>query len=82
MPQSERSEILKKMLKWLITHEHGVTTQALLSFTKWEITEGGATDNAIKKYIDDLEKQSLIEYNHPFWKMTNAGKLWLEKHII
>jgi predicted transcriptional regulator len=82
MPQSERSEILKKLLKWLIAQEKGATVQAILQYTKWEITEGGATDNAIKKYIDDLEKALLIEYMHPFWKITDAGKQWLEKHSI
>jgi predicted transcriptional regulator len=82
MPQSERSDILKKLLKWLVSKENGATVQALLAYTKWEITEGGATDNAIKKYIEDLEKAGLIEYTHPFWKITNAGKTWLEKHSI
>jgi hypothetical protein len=82
MPQSERSEILKKLLKWLTVQEKGATVQAILQYTKWEITEGGATDNAIKKYVADLEKALLIEYEHPFWKVTAAGKQWLEKHSI
>jgi hypothetical protein len=82
MPQSERSEILKKLLKWLSTQANGATVQAILQYTKWEITEGGATDNAIKKYIEDLDKAGLIDYVHPFWKITNAGKKWLERHSI
>ncbi|MCW4044843.1 MAG: hypothetical protein NWE94_04930 [Candidatus Bathyarchaeota archaeon] len=82
MPQSERSDILKKLLKWLSTKEDGATVQAILQQTKWEITEGGATDNTIKKYIEDLQRASLIEYKHPFWKVTNAGKQWLERHSI
>jgi hypothetical protein len=82
MPQSERSEILKKLLKWLATQQNGATVQAILQYTKWEITEGGATDNAIKKYIEDLDKAGLIEYVHPFWRITNAGKKWLERHSI
>ena len=82
MPQSERAEILKKILRWLATQEKGATIQAILQYTKWEICEGGATDNAIKKYVEDLDKASWIEYKHPFWKITEAGKMWLERHNI
>lgn len=82
MPQSERSEILKKLLKWLNIQEKGVTTPGILYHVKWEITEGGATDKSIKKYIEDLHKAGLIKYKHPFWKITLAGKRWLERHSI
>ena len=82
MPQSERAEIIKKLVKWLASHENGQTVQAILHYVKWEITEGGATDNAIKKYIDDLSRAVIIEYKHPFWKVTNYGKKWQEKHCI
>jgi hypothetical protein len=82
MPQSERAEILKRLLRWIGSLENGATIPAILQYTKWEITEGGATDNAIKKYVEDLEKARYIEYNHPFYKITNAGKLWLERHSI
>jgi hypothetical protein len=82
MPQSERSDILKKLLTWLSTQENGATMPGLLQYVKWEITEGGATDNAIKKYIEDLSKASLIEYVAPFWKITKAGVKWLERHSI
>jgi len=82
MPQSERSDILKKLLRWLSSQENGATVKAILQYTKWEITEGGATDNTIKKYIEDLERAGHIEYEHPFWTTTNAGKQWLERHSI
>jgi hypothetical protein len=82
MPQSERAEIIRKILSWLATHEHGATTQALYTYTQWEICEGGATTNTMKKYIEDLNKGLLIEYKPPFWKITNAGKMWLERHGI
>jgi hypothetical protein len=80
MPQSERSDILKKLLKWLTTQEKGATTQGIVAYTKWEITEGGATDNIIRKYIEDLSKALLIEYQKPFWIITNSGREWLERH--
>ena len=82
MPQIERANILKKILGWLILQEKGVATKGLRAYVKWEITEGGGTDNSIKKYIVDLDRGGLIEYKHPFWKITNAGKQWLERHSI
>lgn len=81
MPQSERSEILKKLLKWLNTQEKK-TLAAIVHHVKWEITEGGATNKSIKKYVEDLHKAGLIEYKHPFYKITNSGKEWLERHSI
>ena len=82
MPQSERAGVLKEMVKWIASQENGATVQAILQYTKWEITEGGATDNTIKKYIEDLDNARIIEYKHPFWKTTKYGKEWLERHII
>ena len=82
MPQSERSDIIKKLLKWLATLENGATVQAIVQYVKWEITEGGATDNVIKKYIDDLDRAKLIEDAHPFWKISKTGMTWLERHSI
>lgn len=60
----------------------GVTTAAIRKYTKWEITEGGATNPTIKKYIEDLHNGGIIEYKHPFWKLTKYGKLWLERHSL
>jgi len=80
MPQSERSSILKEMLKWLSQFDKGQTLAAIVSYTKCEITELGATDNTIKKYIRDLDHARLIEYKHPYWKITDFGRRWLERH--
>jgi predicted transcriptional regulator len=82
MPQSERSDTIKQLLKWLASQENGATVQGIVQYTKWEITEGGATDNAARKYIEDLHRAGLIEYKHPFWKITKAGTNWLERHSI
>ena len=82
MPQSERSIIIKRLMNWLTNQDKGTTVQGIVQYVKWEITEGGATDNSIKKYIADLDKAVLIEYDHPFWKVTKAGKMWLERHSI
>ncbi len=80
MPQSERTEIIKKLLGWLKALENGATTQGLYTYTQWEICEGGAVTNTIRKYVEDLSKAMLIEYKPPYWKITNAGREWLERH--
>lgn len=80
MPQSERSDNLKKILKWL--SEKPQTTAAIIFHIKWHITEGGATDNTAKRYIEDLHNGGLIEYKHPFYKITELGKQWLERYSI
>ena len=54
MPQSERANVLKEIVRWLVVQENGATPQAIRQQVKWEITEGGATDTTIKKYIEDL----------------------------
>ena len=73
---------MKKILKWIKTQERGVTRSAFFHYVKWEIAEGGATDAAIKKYLEDLHHAGHIKYNHPFWKITPTGKEWLERHSI
>ena len=82
MPQSERSIILKKILQWLLTQENGATTQAIISYTKEEICEMGASNTTIKKYIEDLSKALMIEYKHPFWRISKKGSAWLDRHPI
>ncbi len=82
LPQPERAATIKKILKWLNIKEKGVTVQAFHFHVKWEITEGGASDKTIKKYLEDLHQAGLIENKHPFWKISQLGKEWLERHII
>jgi hypothetical protein len=82
MPQSERANVLKEIVRWMVAQEKGATLQALRIHIKWEITEGGATDTTIKKYIEDLDNAKLIEYEAPFWRVTNNGKMWVERHAL
>jgi len=70
------------MLKWLNDIKDKVTTSEFVFYVKWEITEGGATNPSIKKYIEDLHKAGLVEYAHPFWKISPIGRKWLERHSI
>jgi predicted transcriptional regulator len=80
MPQSERSNNLKKILKWLNSQKEGATTSALRFHIKWGITEGGATDTTIKNYLEDLKSAGFIAYKHPRWHITDLGKKWLQQH--
>lgn len=82
MPQSERADTIRKILIWIAAQENGATLPAIRTYTQWEICEGGATTNTIKKYIEDLHRGLLIEYKHPYWVITEQGKVWLEMHAI
>ena len=82
MPQSERSNILKQLLKWLATKEDGVTVPAIHAQVRNDITQLGATSKTIQSYIVDLDSAGFIEYKHPNWRITKFGRDWLERHII
>ena len=82
MPQSERANVLKEIMRWLASQEDGATVHAIRYHIKWEITEGGATDSTIKRYIEDLKAGSLIEYKHPRWYTTKFGRTWIERHSL
>ena len=81
LPQSEKSEIIKKILRFMVDKEK-VTRPEFFHHVQWEICEGGATDNTMKKYLETLHRGGLIVYDHPFWKVTKPGQEWLEKHSI
>lgn len=83
MPQSERSIIFKKILRWMLEQcliSEGVTTQAIITYTIEEICEMGATEKTVKDYIEYLGRSLMIEYKHPYWRITEKGKDWLERH--
>lgn len=80
MPQAERSRNLMELLKWVASLECGATTAGIKAYTRNEITQLGATDKTIENYIDALKSAGFIEYNHPYWNATKAGKDFLERH--
>ena len=79
MPQQERSRNLIELLKWLSLKHSGATTAAMIAYTRNEITQLGATYKTIQNYIEALERAGFIEYKHPFWRITKAGKKFLER---
>ena len=84
MPQQERSHNLLKMLKYLrsleLESKPGATTAGLKAHTRNEVTQLGATDKTIENYIETLKSAVLIDYKHPYWRITQAGKDFLERH--
>jgi hypothetical protein len=79
MPQAERSHNQVEMLKYLRSQQNGAPTAALKAYTRNEITLLGATDKTIENYIDNLKNAGLMEYKHPFWKITKASLIFLER---
>lgn len=82
MPQSERSKTLKELMKWLASQDPGATVPAIHAQVRNEITQLGATQKTIQNYIEDLHNAGLIEYKHPYWRVTKFGRDWLERHSI
>lgn len=83
MPQSERSANIRELLKWIgEAKSKGQTVQACMTYTVQEITQFGATEKTAKAYVAALDKAGFITYDHPYWKITPAGKEWLERHQI
>lgn len=82
MPQSERSNILKELLKWISSQENGATLAAIHAQVRNEITQLGATAKTIESYVYELHRASFIEYKPPYWRITKSGKEWLERHTV
>ena len=82
MPQSERSNNIRELLKFIDQSPKGQTLQACVSYVVQEITQFGATEKTAKAYLAALGRSAFIKYSHPYWKITPAGKKWKERHEI
>lgn len=83
MPQSERSQIIKELLKWLAakTKQGGASYQECIKHIQVEITEMGAEEKRCKKYLKDCQKAELIYIDGMKFKITDAGKNWLQRKV-
>jgi hypothetical protein len=83
MPQSERSEIIKEFLKWLgaKTKQNGATRQECVRHIQVEITAMGAEEKRCEKYLRDCERAGLIYVGGLKFKLTDAGKNWLQRKV-
>jgi len=80
MPQSERSHNVIDLLKWLAKQNDGATVGQIHAYVTNEVTVFGATEKAIDSYIEVVSNAMFIEYQHPRWLITKAGRDWLERH--
>jgi len=82
-PQSERSKNIRELLKWIgEAKSKGKTAGGCVAYVMHEVTEMGATEKTCKSYLRTLDKAAFITYDHPYWKISPAGKKWLERHQI
>jgi len=83
MPQAERTHNIIKLLKWFRDVQATATRGQVIAYTKMEITSMGATERTAISYLEDCGHYGLIETmrDHPGrFKISNAGKKWLERH--
>ena len=83
MPQSERSQIIKAFLKWIEakTKKGGALLSECIKHIQVEITEMGAEEKRCKKYVKDCQKAGLICTDGMKFKITDAGKNWLQRKV-
>lgn len=84
MPQSERSQIIKEMLKWLQakSKKNGATLKEIIDHTQLEISEMGATSRTIKGYVRSLTRNGLIQTKGVRFIITSKGQNWLERKFL
>jgi len=80
MPQVERTQNIIAFLKWLRDVQSEATRGQCVSFIKTEVTEMGATEKTAVNYIVDCAHYGLIEEKRGRFRITEAGKKWLERH--
>lgn len=84
MPQSERSQIIKEMLRWIQakSKKNGATLREIIEYTELEISEMGATHRAIKGYVKSLDDRGLIQSKGLTFTITSKGENWLERKFL
>ncbi|MCK5611803.1 hypothetical protein KAR91_58580 [Candidatus Pacearchaeota archaeon] len=83
MPQSERAQIMKQILKWLIARERAKRPPTLLEAKRYielEITELGAAPRTVISYLKRLDAHGLIQIRRHII-CTQTGKNWLENKV-
>jgi len=82
MPQAERTQNIIKFLVWLRDVQKSATRSQIISYIKVEVTRMGATERTAISYLQDCGHYGLIEdaADHRHFKISVAGKKWLERH--
>ena len=81
MPQSERTQIMTELLRWLRakSKSSGATTTEIMRHTITEITSLGASERTARAYIETLAKLNFISIYRLKWKITSKGENWLDR---
>jgi hypothetical protein len=82
MPQAERTQNIIKLLRWLRDVQESASRSQIISYIKVEVTAMGATERTAVSYLEDCGHYGLIETlgSHGRFKISAAGKKWLEGH--
>ena len=83
MPQSERSENMKEILRWLdakTTKDGGATRDEYIHHTVLEITGYGGSERTALSYLKTLVKHGSVKEKGYKFMITKAGKDWLQRH--
>lgn len=81
MPQSERSQVIKRMLMWLNDQPKGAMIGALIRHVELEITDMGGSTRTIRSYIERCRSQGLIKAEGTRLICTHKCKNWLQKKV-
>ena len=82
MPQSERSQIIIELLKW-IRDVKTATRSQIINYIRLEATALGSSSRTAVKYFEDLGHFHLIELiprSTARWRITSDGESWLARH--
>ena len=81
MPQAERTQNIIKFLVWLRDVQEIATRGQIISYIKVEVTSMGATERTAVSYLEDCGHYGLLEtVSGRRFKISPAGKKWLERH--
>jgi len=81
MPQAERTQNIIKFLVWLRDVQKSATRSQIISSIKVEVTSMGATERTAISYLQDCGHYGLLEVGADRrFKISGAGKKWLERH--
>jgi hypothetical protein len=83
MSQTANSRPLKDLAEWIKDQENGATVQGIRQHAQLLTCESGdprgISNRRVERYIDALHHAGVIEYKHPYWKITGYGKACLGK---
>jgi len=81
MPQSERSQIMKELLRWLSakSKKRGATTRETVKYVMSEITSLGCSRRTASNYLKTLEGLGFIHLYKLKWKTTDRCENWLKR---